>query len=115
MYREDYSRAGCLVLPVGELRDRFVVWQSFAASLALIPVSLIPMINGESGPLFISQVECRCATIARDFDHLSSFGFYSKDAGQKMNSVRILSMTPGTVTAFAAIFGSIVGAFGVLV
>jgi protoheme IX farnesyltransferase len=48
MYREDYARAGYLVLPLGEPRDRFVVWQTFVVSLALIPASLIPAINGES-------------------------------------------------------------------
>jgi len=51
MYREDYARAGYLVLPAGELRERFVVWQSLIASLALIPLSLIPTITGESGPI----------------------------------------------------------------
>ena len=49
MYREDYARAGYLVLPLDERRDRFVIWQSSAASLALIPLSLIPAITGKSG------------------------------------------------------------------
>ena len=49
MYREDYSRARYLVLPDGELRDRFVVWQTLVPSLALIGVSMVPTINGESG------------------------------------------------------------------
>jgi heme o synthase len=49
MYREDYKRAGYLVLPSGESRDRFVVWQSFVVSLVLIPVSLFPTIGGKSG------------------------------------------------------------------
>jgi protoheme IX farnesyltransferase len=52
MYREDYARAGYLVLPVGEIRDRFVVWQSFVVSLALIPLSLLPTITGESGLVY---------------------------------------------------------------
>jgi protoheme IX farnesyltransferase len=52
MYREDYARARYLVLPAGELRDRFVVWQTLAPSLALIGVSMIPTINGESGLLY---------------------------------------------------------------
>jgi heme o synthase len=52
MYRADYSRAGYVVLPPGTPRDRFVVWQSFVVSLALIPLSLIPTISGESGLIY---------------------------------------------------------------
>jgi heme o synthase len=52
IYREDYARAGYLVLPLDERRDRFVIWQSSAASLALIPLSLIPAITGESGLVY---------------------------------------------------------------
>jgi heme o synthase len=52
MYREDYARAGYLVLPAGEIRDRYVVWQSFVVSLALIPLSLFPTITGESGLVY---------------------------------------------------------------
>jgi protoheme IX farnesyltransferase len=52
MYREDYTRAGYLVLPLGEQRDRFVIWQSLAVALALIPLSLIPTIVGESGLVY---------------------------------------------------------------
>jgi len=49
MYRKDYTCAGYLTLPSGEQRDRFVIWQSLAFSLALIPLNLIPTIVGESG------------------------------------------------------------------
>jgi protoheme IX farnesyltransferase len=52
MYREDYVRAGYLVLPLAKCRDRFVNWQSLAVSLALIPLSLIPAINGETGLIY---------------------------------------------------------------
>jgi heme o synthase len=48
MYREDYARAGYLVLPSDQRRDRVVIWQSTAASLALIPFSLIPAIACKS-------------------------------------------------------------------
>jgi protoheme IX farnesyltransferase len=40
MYREDYARAGYLVLPLNEQRDRYLIWQSFAVSLVLLAVSL---------------------------------------------------------------------------
>lgn len=52
MYRQDYARAGYLVLPAGDTRNRFVVWQSFVVSLVLIPVSWIPAITRESGLLY---------------------------------------------------------------
>src|SRR3984893_3711252 len=52
MYREDYARAGYLVLPGGENRDRFVVWQGFVVSLALLPISMFPAIIGESGAVY---------------------------------------------------------------
>jgi protoheme IX farnesyltransferase len=41
MYRDDYARAGYLVLPRGELGAQFMSWQAIVSSLALIPVSLI--------------------------------------------------------------------------
>src|SRR5713226_4771096 len=52
MYREDYSRAGYLVLPMGEQRGRFMSWQALAASLALIPVSLSPTMIGGAGHVY---------------------------------------------------------------
>src|SRR6202035_5399187 len=42
MYREDYARAGYLVLPPGEQSGRFMSWQALVPSLALIPVLLTP-------------------------------------------------------------------------
>ena len=49
IYREDYARAGYVVLPRGESRDRFVAWQTLLPALALLAVSLVPAIRGESG------------------------------------------------------------------
>jgi len=54
MYREDYARAGYLVLPLNEQRDRYVVWQSLAASLVLIAVTLVPAISGKMGPIYFA-------------------------------------------------------------
>jgi protoheme IX farnesyltransferase len=52
MYREDYSRAGYLVLPRGEQAGRVMSWQAVVASLALIPVSLIPGAFGRTGLVY---------------------------------------------------------------
>jgi heme o synthase len=54
MYREDYARAGYLVLPLNEQRDRYVVWQSLVISLILIAVTLVPAIHGKSGPIYFA-------------------------------------------------------------
>jgi heme o synthase len=52
MYRDDYLRAGYQVLPAQRSRARFVTWQSFVFSLALVPVALIPSVAGDSGAVY---------------------------------------------------------------
>jgi protoheme IX farnesyltransferase len=52
LYREDYDRAGYLVLPRGKRRNRFVAWWSVLPALALIPLSLIPVFLGSAGPVY---------------------------------------------------------------
>jgi protoheme IX farnesyltransferase len=52
MYRQDYARAGYLVLPFGERRAAFMAWQSLAPTLALIPLSLAPRLLGHTGPAY---------------------------------------------------------------
>ena len=66
MYREDYACAGYLVLPRGEQSGRFMSCQALVASLALIPVSLSPVISG-AGPVY-----CAVAIIVS-----SGFFYYS--------------------------------------
>jgi len=48
MYREDYSRAGYLVLPRGKARDEVMALQSVLPSLLLIPAGIIPMFVAQS-------------------------------------------------------------------
>ena len=52
MYREDYARAGYLVLPFGIRRGPFMAWQSLVAPLALIPLSLTPTFLGHAGLIY---------------------------------------------------------------
>lgn len=49
MYRDDYARAGCLVLPSDENRSRFVMWQTVAPAAVLLLVGLLPTISGLAG------------------------------------------------------------------
>jgi len=39
IYREDYARAGYLVLPRGKDSGSFMTWQAVLPSLALLPVT----------------------------------------------------------------------------
>jgi protoheme IX farnesyltransferase len=54
MYREDYARAGYLVLPLNQERDRYLIGQSFAVSLLLLEVSLLPAIYEKSSLVYFA-------------------------------------------------------------
>lgn len=49
MYRQDYARAGYLVLPFGDTRQRFMIWQTLTPALALVPLTLAPALLGHAG------------------------------------------------------------------
>ena len=53
MYREDYSRAGILMLPVVEPDGRVTAQQIVVYTLMLIPVSLLPWVLGMSGRIYL--------------------------------------------------------------
>jgi protoheme IX farnesyltransferase len=52
MYRDDYERAGYRVLPAGEAGARFVSSQTLLPIVALVPVSLLPLVAGAASPLY---------------------------------------------------------------
>ena len=54
MYRGDYARAGYLVLPAGERKDRFVAWQCLLPALALFALALAPSLRGQSGTVYFA-------------------------------------------------------------
>ena len=54
MYREDYARAGYLVLPASKLRDRFVALQSLLPVLGLFIVGIVPALRGQSGIVYFA-------------------------------------------------------------
>src|SRR6266576_6599293 len=53
MYREDYGRAGILMLPVVEPDGRVTAQQIILYTLMLIPVSLLPAVLGMSGKIYL--------------------------------------------------------------
>src|SRR5919205_4522642 len=52
MYREDYSRAGILMLPVVEPDGRVTAQQIVVYTLMLLPVSVLPAVMGMSGKIY---------------------------------------------------------------
>jgi protoheme IX farnesyltransferase len=53
MYREDYSRAGILMLPVVEPDGRVTAQQIVVYTLMLLPVSLLPVALGMAGKVYL--------------------------------------------------------------
>ena len=53
MYRDDYDRAGYLVLPRGHARARFVTLQTLLPLLALLALSLFPVLGGEPSLFYV--------------------------------------------------------------
>jgi protoheme IX farnesyltransferase len=66
IYREDYARAGYLVLPRGEREGQFVAWGSVLPLLLLLLVSTTPTLLGRAGlpytiaALVLSMVFLHC-------------------------------------------------------
>ena len=52
MYREDYGRAGYLVLPRGERKNYFVTWQCLLPTLGLFAAALVPALRGQAGIIY---------------------------------------------------------------
>jgi len=52
MYREDYARARLVMLPPGDREGRATVRQILATLSALVPVSLIPTVVGQTGKVY---------------------------------------------------------------
>ena len=53
MYREDYARAGMLMLPACDPKGNAAFRQILGYSLALIPVSLLPVFLGMTGNIYL--------------------------------------------------------------
>ena len=58
MYREDYARAGLVMLPRGDVGGRRAFRQIMGYSLALLPASLAPVWLGMAGSLYLAAAFC---------------------------------------------------------
>ena len=56
MYRDDYVRAGYFVLPHGKERVRWMAWQSVLPLLALVPLTVAPMLLAHDRFLYVVGV-----------------------------------------------------------
>ena len=54
MYREDYKRAGYLILPASGLKDRVVAWQCLLPALGLFVVTMVPALRDKSGIAYVA-------------------------------------------------------------
>jgi protoheme IX farnesyltransferase len=54
IYREDYARAGYLVLPASEFKDRFVAWQCLMPALILFVLGIVPVLRGQPGIVYFA-------------------------------------------------------------
>jgi protoheme IX farnesyltransferase len=53
MYREDYRRAGYRLVPRDDSRERFILYQMMIPLLALLPLSVAPVVLGRAGGLYL--------------------------------------------------------------
>jgi protoheme IX farnesyltransferase len=53
LYREDYARGQVRMLPVVDSDGKSTVWRILAYSVALIPVSLLPVLMGMAGRIYL--------------------------------------------------------------
>ena len=58
MYREDYARAGMLMLPRGDAGGRRAFRQIMGYSLVLVPASLAPVWLGMAGSIYLTAALC---------------------------------------------------------
>jgi protoheme IX farnesyltransferase len=54
MYREDYHRAGYMVLPRGEFSASFMVCQAMTPLFVLVPLSVMPVLLGRAGLAYLA-------------------------------------------------------------
>jgi len=78
MYREDYGRAGILMLPVVEPDGRVTGQQIVAYTLMLLPVSLLPTLLGLSGRIYL----CGAIILGLGFLYYSVRAAFSKSRQQ---------------------------------
>lgn len=86
MYREDYERAGMLVLPVVDRTGRRVPFQILTAQVLLLGVSVLPAVTGLAGPVYLG------AALLSGIVFLAA-GIYTSVVNTKMAAKRLLRVS----------------------
>ena len=98
MYREDYARAGYVVLPADKSKDQFVAWQTLLPALALFAVALVPAIRGESGITYL----CGALALGTAFlCYSASFAFQLSAVSARRLLLASILYLPGLFTLLA--------------
>jgi protoheme IX farnesyltransferase len=72
MYREDYHRAGYMVFPEGESYASFMVLQAMTPLLLLVPLSVMPVIVGRAGLVYLATAVVLGAVFIYRADQLAA-------------------------------------------
>src|SRR5260221_1049988 len=77
MYREDYARAGYVVLPEGTEKATFMGWQSVLPSLALLSVTVAPLVLRHASPAVTGGTLLLSLSFLRSEEHTSELQSHS--------------------------------------
>jgi len=73
MYREDYQRAGYMVLPRGEFSASFMVCQAMTPLFVLVPLSVMPVLVGRAGLAYLATALVLGAMFIYRADQLAAY------------------------------------------
>lgn len=87
MYRDDYARAGFSILSVKDPDGRISGRQALVWSLALLPISLLPVLGETPGPLYVALATATGALLI-----VTSFGFARTPSMRSARSLFLASI-----------------------
>jgi heme o synthase len=93
LYREDYAQGGIRMLPVVESDGKSTLWRILAYSGALIPVSVLPVVLGMAGRVYLVGAILMGAALFRMSMGMASPQLPATAAASKPSARRLLQAT----------------------